>query len=163
MPAERRRAAALDRAHHLQLAEADVAGVGFAPRGPVDLLALVLPLTGKQSFLWKWAIIAAHSGFQGAMACVLAGASGVPVPDEKSAKEGDETSAEAPLEWLGDFEVLLKRVQANSFSEGEPLRLTTAQLDDIKKLSGITLNILEGFPNLRECCGKIDSVQWRIC
>ena len=35
MAAERRRAAALDRAHHLQLVEADVAGVGFAPSRPV--------------------------------------------------------------------------------------------------------------------------------
>jgi hypothetical protein len=32
MPSERRRAAALDRAHHLQLAEADVAAVGVTPR-----------------------------------------------------------------------------------------------------------------------------------
>ena len=32
MPAESRRAAALDRRHHLQLAKAHVAGVGFAPR-----------------------------------------------------------------------------------------------------------------------------------
>jgi hypothetical protein len=35
MPAESRRAAALDRAHHLQLAEADVAAVGVTPRRPV--------------------------------------------------------------------------------------------------------------------------------
>ena len=33
--AERRGAAALDRAHHLQLVEADVAAVGLAPRGTV--------------------------------------------------------------------------------------------------------------------------------
>ena len=35
MAAERRRAAALDRAHHLHLVEADVAGIGTAPRRPV--------------------------------------------------------------------------------------------------------------------------------
>ena len=35
MPAESRRAAALDRRHHLQLAEADVASIGFTPGGPV--------------------------------------------------------------------------------------------------------------------------------
>ena len=35
MPAESRRATALDRRHHLQLAEADVAGIGFTPSGPV--------------------------------------------------------------------------------------------------------------------------------
>src|SRR5689334_25037861 len=35
MAAERRRAAALDRAHHLQLVEADVSAVGFTPSGTV--------------------------------------------------------------------------------------------------------------------------------
>ncbi len=35
MPAERRRAAALDRRHHLHLVEADVPGVGSTPRRPV--------------------------------------------------------------------------------------------------------------------------------
>jgi hypothetical protein len=32
MPAEGRRSAALDRRHHLELAEADMASVGFTPR-----------------------------------------------------------------------------------------------------------------------------------
>ena len=35
MAAERRRAAALDRRHHLQLAEAHMAGIGPAPRRPM--------------------------------------------------------------------------------------------------------------------------------
>jgi len=35
MAAERRRAAVLDRAHHLQLIEADVSAVGFTPSGTV--------------------------------------------------------------------------------------------------------------------------------
>jgi hypothetical protein len=35
MPAERHRAAALDCTHHLQLVEANVPGIGFAPRRPV--------------------------------------------------------------------------------------------------------------------------------
>ena len=35
MPAERRRAAALDRRHDLELVEADVPGIGSAPRRPV--------------------------------------------------------------------------------------------------------------------------------
>ena len=35
MPAERHRAAALDRAHHLQLVEAHVPAVGLAPGGTV--------------------------------------------------------------------------------------------------------------------------------
>ena len=35
VPAERHRSAALDGAHHLELAEADVTGVGGTPGGPV--------------------------------------------------------------------------------------------------------------------------------
>ena len=35
MPAQRRRSAALDCAHHLQLVEADVSAVGFTPSGTV--------------------------------------------------------------------------------------------------------------------------------
>src|SRR6202008_188290 len=35
LPAERRGAAALDRAHHFELVEADVAGVGVTPSRPV--------------------------------------------------------------------------------------------------------------------------------
>jgi hypothetical protein len=35
VPAERRRAAALDRTHHLHLLQADVAAVGFTPSGTV--------------------------------------------------------------------------------------------------------------------------------
>src|ERR1700674_4355914 len=35
MPTERRRAAALDRRHYLQLVEADVPGIGSTPRRPV--------------------------------------------------------------------------------------------------------------------------------
>jgi hypothetical protein len=35
MAAERRRAAALDRRHHLQLVEADVTGIGGTPRRSV--------------------------------------------------------------------------------------------------------------------------------
>jgi hypothetical protein len=35
MTAERRRAAALDRRHHLQLVEADASGIGSTPRRPV--------------------------------------------------------------------------------------------------------------------------------
>ena len=35
MPTERRRAAALDGRHHLQLVEANVTGIGRTPRGPV--------------------------------------------------------------------------------------------------------------------------------
>jgi hypothetical protein len=53
----------------------------------LDLLTLVLPLTRKQASYWKWAIIAAHCGFQGAMVCALAGTSGMGGLDEASLKK----------------------------------------------------------------------------
>ena len=62
----------------------------------------------------------------GAMSYVHRGASGVPVPE----KEGDRP---APQKWLSDFEILLKRVQADRFTDGEPLHPTTAQLASVAK------------------------------
>ena len=50
MAAERHRAAALDGRHHLQLVEADVSGIGAAPRRPV---ALEVILTESPAHLRK--------------------------------------------------------------------------------------------------------------
>jgi hypothetical protein len=60
MPAERRRAATLDRRHHLQLAEADMAGVSLTPRRSVAAASGLFPprrlasnrLRRGRTFLW---------------------------------------------------------------------------------------------------------------
>src|SRR6516164_8938709 len=59
MPAEGRRAAALDRAHHLELAEAQVTAVGLTPSGPVvaedirDLQAHAGPALCRRPLGWQ--------------------------------------------------------------------------------------------------------------
>ena len=56
MAAERRRAAALDGPHHLQLVEAHVAAVGLTPSGTVvaeDIYRLFCQLLFTQAFLFK--------------------------------------------------------------------------------------------------------------
>jgi hypothetical protein len=55
----------------------------------LDLLALVAPLVRKQPSYWKWVIIAAHAGLQGATVCALRtqDTSGVSVFEKKSARK----------------------------------------------------------------------------
>jgi hypothetical protein len=52
-----------------------------------DLLALVAPSLGEQPSNWKWMIIAAHNGLQGALVCAIKDTSGTNVLKRKSAKE----------------------------------------------------------------------------
>jgi hypothetical protein len=59
MAAERRRAAVLDRTHDLHLAEAHMAGIGFAPRRPVvaeDIYCLL-----SQSFFSEYSRLSEDS------------------------------------------------------------------------------------------------------
>jgi hypothetical protein len=93
----------------------------------LDLLALILPLAGKQPSLWKWVIIAAHSSFQEAMVCVLGPAANVP-----------EQQGTIPP---ADFNMLLQRIQDGSLTEDEPLRPIREQLDAIKKLDELRKNV----------------------
>lgn len=104
----------------------------------LDLLALVSPLADKQPSYWKWAIIAAHAGLQGAMVCALRDTSGVSVLDKKSAREMmkwfDTRKGEPPEERLADFSTLLARCRKSSCMDGQPLKLSRAQADDIARL-----------------------------
>ena len=60
-----------------------------------DLLALVAPSLREQPSSWKWMIIAAHNGLQGALVCAIRDTSGTNVLKERSAK--------AKLTWLASF------------------------------------------------------------
>jgi hypothetical protein len=53
----------------------------------VDLLGLIVPLAKKNPSHWKWIIIGAQNGLQGAMVCLLTGTAGLDVLDKKSAKK----------------------------------------------------------------------------
>jgi hypothetical protein len=104
----------------------------------LDLLALVAGLVRKQPSYWKWMIVAAHGGLQGAMVCALNDTSGVSVLDNKSARKTlkwyDARKGTMPQGRLADFKSLLARCQDKSRMEDEPLVLTKEQLKDLRRL-----------------------------
>jgi hypothetical protein len=67
MAAERRRAAALDRTHALHLAEADVAGIGLAPRCPMvkEDSRDLQQWTGHGRYAVGWSLLPPLFGFLG--------------------------------------------------------------------------------------------------
>lgn len=104
----------------------------------VDLLALIVPLLKRQPSYWKWVIVAAHSGLQGAMVCALRDTSGVSVLDKECAREMiewfDKQIGDPPHERLADFNTLLRRCRKSSYMQGRPLKLGHSQFTDIKRL-----------------------------
>jgi len=98
-----------------------------------DLLALVAPKLLKQPSSWKWMILAAHNGLQGALVCAIKDTSNTNILEKGSATkvlnyletlEGDE-----PQEKLADFITLLKRYRKKYPCNG----ITTEQLRRIHK------------------------------
>jgi|SRR5579884_138284 len=106
----------------------------------LDLLALTVPLVKEQPSYWKWVIIAAHSGLQGAMVCALRDSAGISILNRKSAREMLEWRktgiGERPKEFLADFMTLLRRCRKASCMEGHPLTLSGPQVDDVTYLHG---------------------------
>jgi hypothetical protein len=104
----------------------------------LDLLALVVPLLKREPSYWKWVIIAAHEGLQGAMVCSICDTSGISVLDEQSAKAMQkyfETKEGGhPKERLADFMTLLSRSQKADLMDNHPLKLSHTQADDIQLL-----------------------------
>jgi hypothetical protein len=77
-----------------------------------ELLATVFNLKNK-SALWKWTILAAHNGAQGALVCAIKDASGANILDKRSAiamlgwfEKSDE---DQPRQHLDRFVVLLTK------------------------------------------------------
>ncbi len=105
----------------------------------LDLLALVLPLVRNQLSYWKWTIVAAHAGFQGAMVCALRDTSGVSILEKQCAREMlewfDTQKGERPDERLANFATLLRRCRKASCMDGRPLKIGDAQIHDIKRLN----------------------------
>jgi hypothetical protein len=106
----------------------------------VDLVALVAPLTREKPWYWKWIIIGAHNALQGAMVCAFADTSGTSILTNRSAAKildwcntDPATRGEHPEERLADFGKLLVRCITGN-AHFEPLLLTPAQHDDIKRL-----------------------------
>jgi hypothetical protein len=117
----------------------------------LELVALLAAQVGDKPSCWKWMIIGAHSGLQGAMVCAFADSTGTSVLTKKSAKEmleflhaDEDQQGEYPEEWLAQFDELLERCQQGS-PICEPLVLTPEQRRDIKKL-GVFRNEFAHFP-----------------
>lgn len=108
----------------------------------VDLIALTAPLARANPSYWKWIIVGAQNGFQGAMVCLLSGTNGIGVLDKKSAKKvlawHENERGPYPAERLADFEELLGRCTNRPI--GKSLTLTESELQDIKKLHGVLRN-----------------------
>jgi hypothetical protein len=100
----------------------------------LDLLATIAPLVKKRRFQshWKWIIVGAHDGLQGALVCAIADTTGTNVLSKKSAKKMlhwlDDTSKEYPGEYLADFTTLLNLAT---------ITMPQQHAKDIKKLHGL--------------------------
>jgi hypothetical protein len=114
-----------------------------------DLLRLIAPKLKKQPALWKWAVIAAQNGLQGAIVCALHDGVGASVLTEKSARdllrwhrEGRRSVYPKALR-LADFWTLVGR-----FCRQNPLakeNVSRWQIRDIHKLHSHFRNGFEHF------------------
>jgi hypothetical protein len=99
-----------------------------------DLLAMLIPKLKTQPALWKWVIIAAHSGVQGALVCSLRDTTGTNVLSSNSAKAMLDWLASpqgnAPREHVASFSDLLKKYR----KKYPHLRLSDGQLAQLRKL-----------------------------
>src|ERR1700730_13086464 len=82
----------------------------------VQLIATLVEPAQRHPILWKWIILAAHSGLQGAMVCNLSGTDGTGALKEDSRvkmlkflRAGGQ--GDVPDEWLAPFDTLLKWIQ----------------------------------------------------
>jgi hypothetical protein len=98
-----------------------------------DLLALVAPTLLNQPSNWKWMILAAHNGMQGALVCAIQDSSITSVLKEKSAakvlKYLETREGEMPQEWLADFTTLFRK-----YRRKYPCTGTIQQLKHIRRL-----------------------------
>jgi hypothetical protein len=98
-----------------------------------DLLALVAPKLREQPSNWKWMVLAAHSGLQGALVCAITDSSGTNILSKRSAKAllrwFDTFEGERPREHLDDFLALLKK-----YRKEYPCHGTIRQLKHLYKL-----------------------------
>ena len=94
----------------------------------------MVPQLNNKPALWKWAIVAADNGVQGAIVCALHDSIGISVLEEKSKravlKWHDGTKAEYPPTRLADFLTLVRW-----FCRDNPsVKATVGQIQDIRRL-----------------------------
>jgi hypothetical protein len=98
-----------------------------------NLLALVGPRLKKSPSDWKWMILAAHNGVQGALVCAIQDSSSTNILSRQSAIEMlnwlDTLEGDRPKEQLADFSMLVKK-----FRKKYPAALTPEQYRKVLKL-----------------------------
>jgi hypothetical protein len=112
-----------------------------------DLLALVIPKLNEHPAHWKWAIIAAQNGLQGAIVCALHDSIGASVLSEKSTAAvldwHDKPQGKYPRERLAEFWTLFRRFCRQNPSLKE--KIARLQIRDIHKLHRHFRNNFEHF------------------
>jgi hypothetical protein len=114
-----------------------------------DLLRLVAPKLKKEPALWKWAVIAAQNGLQGAIVCALHDGVGASVLTEKSARDllrwhrAPHRDAYPKGLKLADFWTLVRRFCRQNPAAKE--RVNRRQIRDIHKLHAHFRNGFEHF------------------
>jgi hypothetical protein len=99
-----------------------------------DLLALVSPTLKTTPTNWKWMILAAHNGLQGALVCAIKDSAGINVLDKKSAAATlawleNPTEVEPPQR-LDHFPALIKKFRKKY---PDPM-IALQQQKDLRKL-----------------------------
>jgi hypothetical protein len=112
-----------------------------------DLLALVTPQLSKQPAYWKWAIIAAQNGLQGAIVCALHDSIGISALTDKSRrvvlKWLESGQGKEPPKRLADFWTLFWRYCRENPTAKE--KVTRRQVRDIRRLHREFRNSFEHF------------------
>jgi hypothetical protein len=112
-----------------------------------DLLALAASQVAKKPAFWKWVIVAAQNGLQGAIVCALHDSVGVSVLTDKSARAildwHKHHRGDCPPERLADFWTLFGRFCRQNTSLKESV--TRQQIRDIHRLHRHFRNNFEHF------------------
>jgi hypothetical protein len=99
-----------------------------------DLLALVAPTLKTSPTNWKWIILAAHSGMQGALVCAIQDSTRTNVLDRQSAVATlawlDNPIGDHPRQYLDHYPALLKKYR----KKYPDCSITLQQIKDLKKL-----------------------------
>jgi hypothetical protein len=99
-----------------------------------NLLALVAPTLKTTPTNWKWMILAAHSGLQGALVCAIKDSTGTNVLTKKSAEATlawlENPTGVYPAPYLEHYPTLSKKYR----KKYPDCSITLQQLKDLKKL-----------------------------
>jgi hypothetical protein len=98
-----------------------------------DLLGLVAPTLQKNPAGWKWMIVAAHNGVQGAIVCAIQDSTRTNVLSRESAAAVLDwlvrCEGEKPKEYLADFLSLIKK-----YRKSYPFSMTPIQYRNLIRL-----------------------------